>query len=57
VTRDITVTHTIVKQLTKKVEGHGHKLYMDIILSPDLFNDLTKQKIDCCGTCYHETNG
>jgi hypothetical protein len=34
----------------KKVEGHGCKLYMDIILSPDLFNDLMKQKINYCGT-------
>jgi hypothetical protein len=49
VTRDMTVTHTTVKQLTIKVEGHRHKLYMDIILSPDLFNNLTKQKINYCG--------
>jgi hypothetical protein len=49
VTRDMTVTHTTVKQLTLKVEGHRHKLYMDIILSPDLLNDLAEQKINYFG--------
>jgi hypothetical protein len=49
-TRDMTATHVTVKQSTKNVEGHEHKLYMDnFFSSPDLFNDLTKQKINCCG--------
>ena len=47
---DMTVTHATVKQLTR-VKGHGHKLYMDnYFSSPDLYSDLTKQKINCCGT-------
>jgi hypothetical protein len=50
-TTDMTVTHATVKQLTRKVKGHGHKLYMDnYFSSPDLYNDLTKHKINCCGT-------
>jgi hypothetical protein len=38
------------KALDKKGrEGHGYKLYMDnFFSSPDLFDDLTKQKINCC---------
>jgi ribosomal protein L21E len=48
---DMTVTHATVKQLTRRVQGRGHKLYMDnYFSSPDLYNDLTKQKINCCGT-------
>jgi hypothetical protein len=51
VARHMTATQSTVKQLTKNVEGHGHKLYMDdFFTSPDLFNDLTKQNINCCGT-------
>jgi hypothetical protein len=51
VTADMTATRAIVKRLTRKVEGYGHKLYMDnFFSSPDLFDDLTKKKINCCGT-------
>jgi hypothetical protein len=50
-TADMTATHTTVRHLTRKVERHGHKLYVDnFFSSPDLFNDLTKRKINCCGT-------
>jgi hypothetical protein len=28
-TADMTATHATVRHLTRKVEGHGHKLYMD----------------------------
>jgi hypothetical protein len=50
-TTDITVTHATVIQLTRSVQGHGHKLYTDdYFSSPDLYNDLTKQKINCCCT-------
>jgi hypothetical protein len=49
-TADMT-THATVKRFTRKVEGHGHKLYMDnFFSSPDLSDDLTKEKIYCCGT-------
>ena len=48
---DMTVTHATVKQLTRRVQWRGHKLHMDnYFSSPDLYNDLTKQKINCCGT-------
>jgi hypothetical protein len=48
---DMTATPAMVKQLTRRVKGHGHKLYMDnYFSSPDLYDDLTKQKINCCGT-------
>jgi hypothetical protein len=30
-TADMTATHVIVKCLTRKVEGYGHQLYMDLI--------------------------
>ena len=36
--------------LTRGVEGFGHKLYMDFFSSPDLFDDLAQKKISCCGT-------
>jgi hypothetical protein len=50
-TTDMTATHATVKQMTRKIQGCGHKLYMDnYFSSPDLYRDLTKQKINCCGT-------
>jgi hypothetical protein len=50
-TTDMTATHATVKQLTRSVKGHGHKLYMDnYFSSTDLYNDLTRQKINCCST-------
>jgi hypothetical protein len=43
-TTDMTTTHATVKQLTRKVKGHGHKLYTDnYFSSPVSYNDLTKQ--------------
>jgi hypothetical protein len=51
-------THAIVKHLTKRVGGHGHKLYTDnFFSSPDLFDDLAKQKINCCGTVRPKRKG
>lgn len=33
---DVTAQHATVKQLTRKVNGHGHKLYFDSYFSfPD----------------------
>ena len=47
----LTATHATVSKLTKKIQGCGHKLYMDNYLSsPDLFDDLATKKIYCCGT-------
>ena len=35
----------------RKVEGFGHKLYVDnFFSSPDLFDELAQKKISCCGT-------
>jgi hypothetical protein len=48
--RDMTATHKTVKQLTKVLKGHGHKLYMDnFFSSTNLFSYLAEQKINCCG--------
>jgi len=47
----LTATHTIVTNLTKGVEGFGHKLYMDSFFSvPDLYDDLAQKNILFCGT-------
>jgi hypothetical protein len=46
-----------LKHSTEKEEGHGCKLHMDILfLSPDIFNDLTKMKLNCCGAVRHKRN-
>jgi len=47
----VTATHVTVTELTRKIEGRGHKLYMDNFFSfPELFDDLAKKQIYCCGT-------
>jgi len=47
----VTATHATVTELTRKIEGCGHKLYMDnFFSSPVLFDDLVKKQIYCCGT-------
>ena len=47
----LTATHATVSELTKKVQGRGHKLYMyNYFSSPDLFDDLATKQIYCCGT-------
>jgi hypothetical protein len=51
VTADMTATHPIVKRLTRLIEGYGREVYMDSFFSSsDLFDDMTKRKISCCGT-------
>ena len=46
----LTATHATVTNLTRGVEGFGHKLYMDNFFpSPDLFDDLAQKKISYCG--------
>jgi len=40
-----TATHATVTNLTRRVEGVGHKLYMDnFFSSPDLYDDLIQKK-------------
>jgi len=47
----LTATHNTVANLTRAVEGFGHKLYMDNFFpSPDLYDDLAQKKIFYCGT-------
>ena len=47
----LNATHATISELTKKIQGHGHKLYMDnYVSSPDLFDDLATKQIYCCGT-------
>ena len=50
-TDDMTATHATVRHLTSRVEGLGHKLFMDnFFSSPRLFDDLLRHKIHSCGT-------
>jgi hypothetical protein len=47
----MTATHATVRHLTCRVEGLGHKLFMDnFFSSPRLFDDLERCKINSCGT-------
>jgi len=46
----VTATHATVTELTRKI-GRGHKLFMDnFFSSSELFDDLVKKQIYCCGT-------
>jgi len=54
----LTATHTTLSELTKKIQGRGHKLYMDnYFSSPDLFCDLATKQICCCGTVWPNRKG
>ncbi|PNF24209.1 hypothetical protein B7P43_G15857 [Cryptotermes secundus] len=58
VTEEITSTHGIVLQLIRRVEGLGHKIYMDnYFSSPALFDDLLDRKINSCGTVRNDRRG
>ena len=47
----LTATHATVSELTRKIQGRAHKLYMDnYFSSPDLYDDLATKQIYCCGT-------
>jgi len=51
VTDDMTATHTTVRHLTSRVEGLGHKIFMDNFFSfPRLFDDLERRKLNSCET-------
>lgn len=51
-------THGVVQRLVRKVEGVGHKLFMDSnFSSPLLFEDLMDRKINCCGIVRYNTRG
>jgi hypothetical protein len=57
-TEQITATHGIVLQLVRRVEGVGHKLFMDnYFSSPTLFDDLMERKINSCGTVRNDRRG
>jgi len=50
-TDDMTATHATVRHLTCRVEGLGHKIFMDNFFSPSkLFDVWEKRKINSCGT-------
>jgi len=50
-TDDVTSTHATVRHLTSRVEGLGHKIFIDnFFSSPRLFDDLDRRKINSCGT-------
>jgi hypothetical protein len=47
-TDDMTATRAAVRHLTSRVEGLGHKIFMDnFFLSPRLFDDLEREKNSC----------
>ena len=48
---DMTATHATVRYLTGRVEGLGHKIFMDNFFSfPRLFDDLDRHKVNSCRT-------
>ena len=52
-TDDMPATHAPVRHLTTRVQGLGHKIFMDNFLSsPRLFDDLDGHKINSCGTVW-----
>jgi len=52
-TDDMTATHATVRHLTCRVEGLGHKLFMDNFFSlPRLSVDLLRRNIYSCGTVW-----
>jgi len=50
-TDDMTATHATVRNLTSRVEGLGHKIFMDNFFSSTrLFDDLERRNINSCRT-------
>lgn len=57
-TDDMSATHATVRHLTRRVEGLGHKQFMDnFFSSPRLFDDLDGHKINSCGTVQPNRKG
>ncbi|PNF14142.1 hypothetical protein B7P43_G17736 [Cryptotermes secundus] len=49
--QDVTATHATVRDLCRRNEDVGHKLYMEnFFSSPHLFDKLMTKDITCCGT-------
>jgi len=47
----MTATHATVRHLTSRVQGLGHKIFMDnFFSSPRIFDDLDRCKINSCRT-------
>ena len=58
IAQHLTATHATMTELTRQIEGCGHKLYMDnFFSSPELFDDLVKKQIYCCGTVRPKRGG
>ena len=56
-TTNMTVIHATMKQMIR-VKGHGRKLYMDnYFSSPDLYNEITAEKINCWSTDRQDCKG
>lgn len=57
-TKNVSSIHGTVLQLVRRVEGVGHKLYMDnYFSSPLLFDDLLERKINSFGTVKYNRRG
>ena len=56
-TAQITAKHGMVLQVIRRVEGLGHKIFMDNYFTlPDLI-DLFQRKINACGTVRQDRRG
>ena len=57
-TAQITATHRTVLQVIQRVEGLGHKIFMDNYFTlPALFGDLFQRKINVCERVCHDKRG
>jgi hypothetical protein len=57
-TTQITATHRMVLQVIRRVEGLGHKTFMEnYFTSPALFGDLFQLNTNACGTVHHVRHG
>jgi len=57
-TVQITATHGTVLQVIRRVEGLGHKIFMDNYFTLSaVFGDLFQWKINACGTVCHDKHG
>jgi hypothetical protein len=57
-TAQITATPGKALQVIRRVQGLGHKIFMDSYFTlPALFDDLLQRKISVCGTVHHDRHG